>query len=116
MFLVRDTFQCKPGMAKEIVKKFAAVSKYMQGAGVINGKILTDVVANYWTVVLELEVESLAIWENSQGFSSRPEVREIMKDYMTMVEGGKREIYKIEHEIKSDSSKTDYKLQENIPA
>jgi hypothetical protein len=61
-----------------------------------NIKILTDVVSNYWTVVLEAEVETLAEFENRKGFTSKPQVKEIMKDYMALVEGGKREIFNIE--------------------
>jgi hypothetical protein len=57
---------------------------------------MTDVVSNYWTVVQEIEIESLAVWEKMSGFTSKPEVREILKDYMTLVEGGHREIFKIE--------------------
>ena len=57
---------------------------------------MTDVVSNYWTVVLELEVETLADFENQKDFTSQPKVNEIMKDYMTLVEGGKREIFNIE--------------------
>ena len=57
---------------------------------------MTDVVSNYWTVVLELEVETLSDFENHKGFTSQQKVKEIMKDYMTLVEGGKREIFNIE--------------------
>jgi hypothetical protein len=46
--------------------------------------------------VQEIEIESLAVWEKMSGFTSKPEVREILKDYMTLVEGGHREIFKIE--------------------
>lgn len=116
MFIVRDTFQCKPGMAKEIVKKFISASKYMEMEGIHGVKILTDVVSNYWTVVLELEVENLSSWEKSEGFTSKPEVREIFKDYMTMVEGGRREVFKIAYEFNANPNKEGYKMQENIQA
>lgn len=61
-----------------------------------NPRIMTDVVSNYWTVVLGIEVETLADFENHKSFTSQPKVKEIMKDYMTLVEGGKREIFNIE--------------------
>jgi len=96
MYLIRDTFKCKPGMAKELVKKFKQTIPFMRELNYKNPIILTDVVSNYWTVVLELEVETLAEFENRKGFTSRPEVKEIMKDYMSLVEGGKREIFNIE--------------------
>ena len=96
MYLIRDTFQCKPGMAKELVNKFKQTIPFMIEQNFKNAKIMTDVVSNYWTVVLELEVETLADFENHKGFTSQPKVKEIMKDYMTFVEGGKREIFYIE--------------------
>jgi hypothetical protein len=96
MYLVRDVFQAKPGKAKDLVKIFKEASKYMPKEGMGKSRISTDVVSNYWTVVLEIEVESLNFWENMSGFSQKPEVKEIMKDYMTFVEGGHREIFKIE--------------------
>ena len=96
MYLVRDTFNCKPGMAKELVKKFKQTIPFMEEQNLKNVKIMTDVVSNYWTVVLEGEVNSLAEFENRRGFTSKPEVQEIMKDYMNLVEGGRREIFQIE--------------------
>ena len=96
MYLIRDTFQCKPGMAKELVNKFKLTIPYMEEQNFKNIKILTDVVSNYWTVVLEAEVETLAEFEIRKGFTSKPQVKEIMKDYMTLVEGGRREIFNIE--------------------
>ena len=96
MYLIRDTFRCKPGMAKELVNKFKQTVPFMEEKNLKNTKILTDVVSNYWTVVLESEVETLAEFENRRGFTSQPKVIEIMKDYMTLVEGGKREIFRIE--------------------
>ena len=96
MYLIRDIFYCKPGEAKALVKKFKQSTKYMTDQDFKNARIMTDVVANYWTVVLEGEVESLAQFENQKGFTSRPEVREIMAGYMDLVQGGKREIFFIE--------------------
>ena len=96
MYLIRDTFQCKPGMAKDLVQKFKGTIPYMEEQNFKNIKLLTDVVSNYWTVVLEAEVDTLTEFENRKGFTSKPKVKEIMKDYMTLVEGGKREIFNVE--------------------
>ena len=96
MYLVRDVFQCKPGKAKELVNKFKQTLPFMEEQKLKNVRIMTDVVSNYWTVVLEGEVNSLAEFENRRGFTSQLKVQEIMKDYMTLVEGGKREIFQIE--------------------
>jgi hypothetical protein len=96
MYLIRDTFACKPGKAKDLVRIFKETRTIMEEHEYKNVRILTDIVSNYWTVVLEVEVESLQDFENRRGFTSRPEVREIMKDYMTLVTGGKREIFNVE--------------------
>ena len=96
MYLIRDTFHCKPGKAKELVKKFKQTMPFMEQQHLKNVRIMTDTVSNYWTVVLEGEVESLAQFENHKGFTSQPKVKEIMSGYMELVAGGKREIFFIE--------------------
>jgi hypothetical protein len=63
MYVIRDTFQCKPGMAKELVKKFKQTIPFMKEQNLRNARVMTDVVSNYWTVVLELEEETLADFE-----------------------------------------------------
>jgi hypothetical protein len=96
MYLIRDTFQCKPGKAKELVKKFKQTTPFMEQQHLKNVRIMTDIVSSYWTVVLEGEVESLSQFENQKGFTSQPKVKEIMAGYMDLVDGGKREIFFIE--------------------
>jgi len=75
MYLIRDTFQCKPGMAKELVKKFKQTITFMKEQNLRNARVMSDVVSNYWIVVLELEVETLADFENHKGFTSQPKVK-----------------------------------------
>lgn len=96
MYLIRDIFQCKPGMAKELVKKFKQTIPFMEEQHLKNVRIMTDIVSNYWTVVLEGEVKNLAEFENHKGFTSQQKVKEIMAGYMDLVEGGRREIFQIE--------------------
>ena len=96
MYLIRDTFKCKPGKAKELVNKFKQTIPFMEKQHLKNAKIMTDVVANYWTVVLEAEVESLSEFEDRRDFTSQQKVKDIMAGYMELVEGGQREIFKIE--------------------
>lgn len=97
MLLIREVFNAKPGKAAELVKKFKQVIPFMEKEGLKNTKVMTDFVAKYWTVVIESETEELAKFEKEvRGFTSKPEVKEIMKDYMTLVDGGYREVFKIE--------------------
>ena len=97
MLLIREVFNAKPGKAGELVKKFKQVIPFMEKEGLKNTRVMTDFVAKYWTVVIESETEELARFEKEvRGFTSKPEVREIMKDYMSLVDGGYREVYKKE--------------------
>jgi len=59
-------------------------------------KIMTDVLSNYLTVVLEGEVESLTVFENHDDLTSQEKVKEVMAGNMDLVEAGKREIFQIE--------------------
>ena len=65
-------------------------------------RVLTDFSAErYWTVIAEMEVESLDACERMmQGEGQNPkamkEMEKIMKDYHELVESGRREIFKIE--------------------
>lgn len=97
MYLIRDVFRCKPGQAKEVAARFKRLVPHMEREDHFrNCKVMVDAVANYWTVVVEAEVESLAAFETHQAeFSQRTEVREVMSGYMELVEGGHREIYRI---------------------
>ena len=60
MFLVRDVMYCKPGKVRPMVEKFLALSKLGEKMGFGSMRVMTDVSAErYWTVVSEMEVESL---------------------------------------------------------
>jgi heme-degrading monooxygenase HmoA len=97
MYLVRDTFTCKPGMSRKLSEMFKATVDAMKGIeGVKDSKVMVDTVASFWTVVVETETESLEQFErNMATFASRPEIRKHMEGYMELVQGGKREIFRI---------------------
>ncbi|PYQ25703.1 MAG: hypothetical protein DMF56_26710 [Acidobacteria bacterium] len=97
MYVIRDVFRCKPGKAKELVAKFKqSIGSMEQVDGFVNVRLMVDVVADYWTVVLESDVASLEQFEKHMSeWSSRAEVREAMAGYMDLVEGGRREIFRI---------------------
>jgi hypothetical protein len=97
MIIVRDVFRTKPGKAKDLVQRFKKALPMMKSEGIHNSRVMTDIVANYWTVVIETEADDLAVFEKHMRSSSpNPEVGEIMKGYMDSVESGYREIFKIE--------------------
>lgn len=102
MLLVRDIMYCKPGKTRPMVEKFVAMAKLGETSGGPRMRVLTDVSAErYWTVVIEMEVESLKAFEEmGQGAgmseAAMKEMEAIMKGYHDLVESGRREIYKIE--------------------
>jgi len=98
MFLVRDIMYCKPGQARPMVKKFLALNKLGKQLGFGQMRVMTDVSAErYWTVVSEMEVESLEKYaEMTKKTMESEEFKQAMKGYHDLVVEGRREIYTIE--------------------
>lgn len=97
MYVIRDVFKAKPGKAKALVDKFKGAVPFVNSTRVWGARILTDTVAGYWTVVLELEVENLSDYFGMQeDRAADPKWREAMSGYMDLVEGGHREIFEVQ--------------------
>jgi len=98
MFLVRDIMFCKPGQARPMVQKFLALDKLGKQMGFGAMRVMTDLSAErYWTVVSEMEVESLEKFaEMTKKAMEVKEFQEAMKGYHDLVVEGRREIYTIE--------------------
>jgi quinol monooxygenase YgiN len=98
MVVIRNVFRCKPGKAKALVTKFKETIAGVQHEGLMkNARVMTDVAAGFWTVVLETEAESLEAWENEfRKMGEDPRSRKGMEGYMELVEGGHREIFRLE--------------------
>jgi hypothetical protein len=103
MLLIRDIMYCKPGKVRPMVEKFVAMNKISEKLGWPKMKVMTDFCAErYWTIVSEMEVESMAAFEKfmsgeGQNADDMKEFESIMKGYHDLVESGKREIYKLEN-------------------
>ncbi len=97
MYVVRDVFRCKPGHSKSVAERFTKTVPMMKKMkGFVSARVLVDLVADYWTVVLETEVESLAEFERQmKDYSSSRELQNAMKGYMEDVEGGHREVFRV---------------------
>jgi hypothetical protein len=94
MFVIRNVFRCKPGQAKNVIEKFKAVQPIMQE--VAGHRILVDEVADFWTVVVEVETEDLATFQkllHERGSDKR--IQDAMSGYLESVESGRREIYRV---------------------
>jgi len=102
MLLIREIMYCKPGKVRALVDKFLAMSKLSEKLGQPKMKVMTDLSAErYWTIVAEMEVESLKSFEDmmsgqGQNEASMKEFETIMKGYHDLVESGRREIHKLE--------------------
>lgn len=102
MYVIREIMYCKPGKVRPLVEKFLAMNEVSKRVGMPPMRILTDFTAErYWTVVGEMEVESLDAFEqmmSGTGSSEQAmkEMGKIMEGYHDLVDFGKREIYKVE--------------------
>jgi len=98
MFLIRDIMYCKPGQARPMVQKFLALSKLGQQMGMGSMRVMTDMSAErYWTVVAEVEVESLEHYaELTRKSMEIKEFQDAMRGYHDLIDHGRREIYQIE--------------------
>jgi hypothetical protein len=97
MLLIRDIMYCKPGKVRPMVEKFLAIKKIGEKKGMGKMRVSTDVSAErYWTVVAEMEVESMDAFMNMMQSSDMKDFEEAMKGYHDLVDKGRREIYKIE--------------------
>ena len=102
MYVIREVMYCKPGKVRAMVDKFKAMSKLNPKFGMPKMRIMTDFCAEqYWTVVAEMEVDSLAKFEEMMGMpqgtaDDAKEFEKIMQGYHDLVDHGKREIYKVE--------------------
>lgn len=98
MIVIRNVFRCKAGKAKALVEKLKASSAAMETTGSVKAsRVMTDLAASFWTVVMETEVESLEAWEKAfSAYGSNPEIQKAMEGYMELVEGGHREIWRLE--------------------
>jgi hypothetical protein len=85
-----------------MVEKLLAMNAISKRAGMPNMLVMTDLSAEqYWTVVGEMEVESLDAFEKMMAAppasdADQKEFEKAMAGYHDLVDSGRREIYKIE--------------------
>ncbi len=99
MILVRQVFQAKFGHAAEAA---AMMAEGMRGARDLVGmsprwRVLTDLSGPFDTVVLEVEAESLAQWEEARSrLFSNPHFQEQQRGGRELFVAGRNELYTIE--------------------
>jgi hypothetical protein len=90
-------FQVKWGHTHEVVADFKEFQQIMQRESGGRGCILTDLSGPFNTVVQEIEVESLAAWEQQRAeMFSRPDFQERQARSAGLIESGQVEFYTIE--------------------
>ena len=79
MYVIRDVFRCKPGKSRQVAEIFKAALPGFEKAKILtHGRILLDAVTDYWTVILEAEVENLGEYERQmEEYTKRDELTEI---------------------------------------
>ncbi len=96
MILVRDVFQAKYGKGGDLVALFKEGQEMWKDT-YGQERILTDASGPFFTVVTEVEFESLAAWEQAIGEAfSLPEFGDWFERMTQLVESGRREFYNIE--------------------
>ena len=96
MLVARQVFRAKYRRGDDLVALFKELNARMQeeGGAAPRFRILTDVTGPFFTVVTEVEIESLAAWEGTFGDSmDRPWMGEWFSRMMPLVESGSREFY-----------------------
>jgi len=93
MILVRNSFIAKPGKAGQLathLKEMAVLG------GLRNARVMTDLVGDFNTVVMEHEVESAAEFEAHRAqYGSDPQIREKAGAYLDFWQTGKRELFRV---------------------
>lgn len=93
MIVVRNTFVCKPGCASKLA---AQLKDAMATRSDMKARILTDLIGNFNTVVLEIEAENFAAHEaNMAEYSKEGGFRDKMKGYTDHYLTGTREIFQV---------------------
>ena len=93
MFVVRDMFTAKPGMASKLAKLMKDTWENTQPGKV---RVLTDSVGDYNTVVMETEVREMGeLEQRMKRYMQDPEIKKKMTGYTELWITGRREIMRV---------------------
>jgi len=91
MYIIRNCFVAKPGMASKLAAQFKSMSGMLPGL-----RVLTDATGDFNRVVMEFEVEALSDLEaRMQQYANDPEVKAKMQGYTDLWLTGSREIMRV---------------------
>jgi hypothetical protein len=93
MYVIREWFTAKPGMASKLATLMKQVVAAESG---MKARVMTDHVGSFNTVVVETETDDLNEFDKRmKEYMSRADLRERMKGYTDLYLTGGREIYKV---------------------
>lgn len=93
MYIVRESFTARPGMASKLARLIKDVSKDMMKNKV---RVMTDAVGDFNTVVFETEIKDLAEHEQiMKEYGEKPELRQRLAGYTDLWITGRREIFRV---------------------
>ncbi|MGE5499149.1 MAG: hypothetical protein ACM3Q2_13795 [Syntrophothermus sp.] len=96
MILVRDIFQLKFGKAREAIAVWKEGKEILMSVGHKPDRIMTDLVSDYYTFVLETTFRDLADMEASlQKAFSDERYEKWYQRFVPLAESGHREIFRI---------------------
>jgi hypothetical protein len=96
MIVVRNIFQIKAGSMKQAVALVKENRPFIERAGFTSVRALTDVVGDFYTLVLETECASLQEFERGIGESfGSAEWQAWYQRFTPLVQSGRREIMQI---------------------
>jgi hypothetical protein len=97
MIIARQVFQARYGMGDEVVeicRQFA--ERIQESEPWMRLRVLTDLSGPFFTVVVEFEVERLAVWEHMFGQGKmQPWMGPLFSRMNELVESGSREFYRV---------------------
>jgi hypothetical protein len=98
MYVIREVLHCKPGKVRPMVEKLRGISAALKEMGQEPFRVLTDVTGEpFWTIVAEAKVEKIDdFFAMEQKLMTNETLRKAMADYHDLVDGGRREILRIE--------------------
>ena len=97
MYVIREILNCKPGKVRSMIEKFDGLSMALVEMGQEPLRVLTDVTGEpFWTVVVEARVEKIDdFFTIEEKLMANETIRKSMADYHSLVDRGRREIYRI---------------------
>jgi hypothetical protein len=91
MFIVRNSFIAKPGMASKLAALLKEVAPMLP-----NGRVLTDITGEFNRVVFEWEAANIGEFEaRLQQYGTDPELKKKMQGYTDLWLTGSREIFRV---------------------